>query len=202
MGDAEASLRRTPVQRRSRQRVEALMAAAEGEFARVGFDGAGTTGIAARAGCSVGSLYQFFPHKGALLEAVVRRHGAELDRVAASALDAAGPGPAAVHRALSEGVLDYASRAPAVRALLCPTFASPVHAEAAAGLQQAMARRLAAAFGGAGVDPDRCAAAAAVYVESLAGLLARAVDAEGGRDPVYGRELAAVLGAYADALAR
>jgi AcrR family transcriptional regulator len=37
-----------------------------------------TTRVAARAGVSVGTLYQYFPNKSALLQAVLRRHLSEV----------------------------------------------------------------------------------------------------------------------------
>ena len=69
--------RKTPVQSRSRERVERLLDAAAHAFAEVGYEAATTDAIAAHAGASIGSLYQFFPNKQALLDAVARRH---LDR--------------------------------------------------------------------------------------------------------------------------
>ncbi|MDA0565600.1 TetR/AcrR family transcriptional regulator [Streptomonospora sp. S1-112] len=90
----DGSLRRTPAQRRSRARVERLVEAAEAEFAEVGYDSASTRSIAARAETSIGSLYQFFPHKRALLDAVAARHLAALDQVTAAASGAAAGHPA------------------------------------------------------------------------------------------------------------
>jgi AcrR family transcriptional regulator len=46
-----------------------------------GYEGASTNRIAAVAGVSVGSLYQYFPSKEALVEAVVERHAQKLSRV-------------------------------------------------------------------------------------------------------------------------
>ena len=69
--------RKVPVQSRSRERVERLLDAAAQAFAGVGYDAATTEGIASQAGTSIGSLYQFFPNKQALFDAVAKRH---LDR--------------------------------------------------------------------------------------------------------------------------
>ncbi|WP_261664727.1 TetR/AcrR family transcriptional regulator [Deinococcus sp. Marseille-Q6407] len=62
--------RREPKQARSRQMVARILAAAAKEFAAVGTEQATTNSIAARAGVSPGSLYQFFPGKAALLAAL------------------------------------------------------------------------------------------------------------------------------------
>lgn len=66
--------RKTPVQSRSRERVERILDAAARAFADVGFEATTTDAIAAHAEVSIGSLYQFFPNKQALFDAVARRH--------------------------------------------------------------------------------------------------------------------------------
>ena len=43
-------------------------------IARSGYDRASTNRVAEEAGCSIGSLYQYFPSKEALVAAVVERH--------------------------------------------------------------------------------------------------------------------------------
>jgi AcrR family transcriptional regulator len=53
---------------------------------RDGFDHASTNRIAAEAGVSVGSLYQYFPGKEALVAAVIARHNQDLMRVVHAAL--------------------------------------------------------------------------------------------------------------------
>jgi len=69
-----AFTRRVPLQDRSRLRVERILDAASHVFAAVGYEAATTEAIAARAGTSIGSLYQFFPNKGALFEAIGTRY--------------------------------------------------------------------------------------------------------------------------------
>lgn len=65
---------RTPRQERSRHTVECLLAAAAQVFAAEGYANTTTNHIAARAGVSIGSLYQYFPSKDALLLALAERH--------------------------------------------------------------------------------------------------------------------------------
>ncbi|QGM97969.1 TetR/AcrR family transcriptional regulator [Methylocystis parvus] len=71
--------RKSPVQARSSATVETLRVAAIQVLTREGLSRCTTTRIAERAGMSVGSLYQYFPNRDALLAAVLEKH---LDGVA------------------------------------------------------------------------------------------------------------------------
>lgn len=66
--------RKSPVQARSTASVEAILEATLQVLLHVGKDRLTTTRVAARAGVSVGTLYQYFPNKSALLQAVLKRH--------------------------------------------------------------------------------------------------------------------------------
>jgi AcrR family transcriptional regulator len=65
--------RRVPSQERSKQRVERILDAAALEIATRGYDAATMEAIAARADTSIGSVYQFFPNKPALYQALAAR---------------------------------------------------------------------------------------------------------------------------------
>jgi AcrR family transcriptional regulator len=69
-----ASPRKRPTQERSRETVRAILEAAARIFEQVGVDAATTDRIAERAGISVGSLYQYFPNKDAILVALAHCH--------------------------------------------------------------------------------------------------------------------------------
>ncbi|HLU72059.1 MAG TPA: TetR/AcrR family transcriptional regulator [Nonomuraea sp.] len=66
--------RKRPRQQRSRETVEAILEAAAQLFQRHGYAATTTNKIADRAGVSVGSLYQYFPNKDALLLALADLH--------------------------------------------------------------------------------------------------------------------------------
>lgn len=68
------SPRKSPIQARSTASVDAIRQATIQVLLAVGKDRLTTTRVAARAGVSVGTLYQYFPNKGALLQAVLRAH--------------------------------------------------------------------------------------------------------------------------------
>lgn len=66
--------RRAPSQKRSRERVDALLDAFGELLVERGFDDLNTHMIAERAGVPVGTLYQFFPNKYAIASALSRRY--------------------------------------------------------------------------------------------------------------------------------
>lgn len=68
------SPRKSPRQERSRITVERILDAAARIFQEQGYLGTTTNEIADEAEVSVGSLYQYFPNKDALLVALTRRH--------------------------------------------------------------------------------------------------------------------------------
>ena len=61
--------------------VGTLLEAATRVFVKEGYAKATTNRIAAAAGVSVGSLYQYFPSKDALVVELLRRHRAAMARV-------------------------------------------------------------------------------------------------------------------------
>ena len=70
--------RKSASQERSRATVQALLDATARVLTKDGYDRASTNRIAATAGVSVGSLYQYFPNKEALVAALVARHNREM----------------------------------------------------------------------------------------------------------------------------
>jgi len=67
-------LRKTPSQTRAMRTVDTLFEAAARVLASEGEAGFTTNKIAQRAGFSIGTLYQYFPSKEAIVVAMVRRH--------------------------------------------------------------------------------------------------------------------------------
>jgi AcrR family transcriptional regulator len=65
---------RGPKQERGKRRVAQILDAAAEVFAEIGYEATTTIRIAERANISVGSLYQFFPNKDAIVRALVDRY--------------------------------------------------------------------------------------------------------------------------------
>lgn len=82
--------RKRPRQARSRATVDSVLEATARVLVKRGFDGLTTNLVADEAGVSIGSLYQYFPNKAALVGALIEKHVdamqslalAELTRVA------------------------------------------------------------------------------------------------------------------------
>jgi AcrR family transcriptional regulator len=73
--------RKRPLQTRSRRTVDAVVKAAAQVFATRGYAGGTTNHIAERAGVSIGTLYEYFPNKDALLVALMEKHIRDGERV-------------------------------------------------------------------------------------------------------------------------
>jgi AcrR family transcriptional regulator len=67
-------LRRVPLQGRSVARVNRMLDACAQLVDEVGYDGLTTTLLAERAGVAIGSVYQFFPDKRAIVQALTLRN--------------------------------------------------------------------------------------------------------------------------------
>jgi AcrR family transcriptional regulator len=72
-------MRRIPQQERAEKRMQDMLAAAGAVIAERGLAAATMTEIAARAGVSIGAVYQYFPNKDALAIALRTEYGSLMD---------------------------------------------------------------------------------------------------------------------------
>jgi AcrR family transcriptional regulator len=172
--DSRPGARRKPSQRRSRVTVTAILDAAARVFEERGFDAGTTNRVAEKAGVSIGSLYEYFPNKDALLVAVVER---ELERERSKLL--AILEPAASARGLEaqlfafvETLVELHARRPALHRILFEQADHPPAAHACVlRFEEALAHALAESLRGA--RPGRSDADTAAHLivqtsESLA----------------------------------
>jgi len=142
------SMRRTPRQDRARETIDAIFEASAQILQSEGGHAFNTNRVAERAGISIGTLYQYFPNKRAILVALARR---ESERVRKAVLQAVGdidaddePERVAV-RALLDG---FGGRHRARRILLQVLFAEGGAAELARPVED-----VALVLGAAGRSP-------------------------------------------------
>ncbi|MBD1871295.1 TetR family transcriptional regulator [Cyanobacteria bacterium FACHB-471] len=72
---SSTGMRRKPRQARSQERVNRILDVAEALFIAEGYTATTTNAIATHAKVPIGSLYQFFPDKAAILKALAVRYG-------------------------------------------------------------------------------------------------------------------------------
>lgn len=70
--------RKQPTQERARATVAAIIKATQRVLVRDGYEATSTNRVAQAAGVSIGSLYQYFPNKEALMVAVMEQHFEEM----------------------------------------------------------------------------------------------------------------------------
>lgn len=118
--------RREPSQERARETVRAILEAAAQVFERYGYAAGTTNRIAERAGISIGSLYQYFPSKDAILVALTEQHlerGRELVAPLLTRFVAEPPPVADGLRELTRALIDLHADEPSLHRVLfeeCP----------------------------------------------------------------------------------
>lgn len=106
---ARTAPRKIPRQARSRATVDRILDAAARLFDRDGYVATTTNHVAEEAGVSIGSLYQYFPSKDALLTALAERHldaATPVVRAMASQVEPGSIGPADLARLLIETAVE------------------------------------------------------------------------------------------------
>jgi AcrR family transcriptional regulator len=107
-------------QERGARRVDAIVAAAAALFAERGFDGTSMNAIAKASGMTIGSLYQYFPNRDAVVDAVAESYLAAW-RAEKDAALAVLPARASLHEFVRHGVsslFDFHTKYAGVKAFL------------------------------------------------------------------------------------
>lgn len=196
-----------PVRRQARgqRRIAEILDAALALFAEVGYEAASTNRIAARAGISPGSLYQFFANKEAIAEALAARLSERMAQAHAAAFDGADVADLPLDD-LFDRILDpiiaFNLANPGAKALLTGPDAPAHLAAATRPLQEALLGRVAAVIGArvpalSRAERDRAALVAVQVVRAMTGAITAADEPE--RSALVA-ELKRVLAAYLTAL--
>lgn len=143
---------RTPAtprrQARGQRRIDQLLDAADAVFARLGYERATTNAICEQAGVSPGTLYQFFPNKQAMAEALAARYLERLPETHRAAFDIASA-QAPLAELISHVVDPFISlhrQGPGLEALLTGSVISDELTASLDGLKQHVEQSLAALF--------------------------------------------------------
>lgn len=100
-------VKKIPQQERSRRMVERIVEAGHAVLVTDGYDALSTNRVAAEAGISPGSLYQYFPNKDEVIAAVVERYSDQLaEQITASLADRIDDAGPAMVRPTIEALLD------------------------------------------------------------------------------------------------
>jgi AcrR family transcriptional regulator len=131
-------------QKRGALRVEAILQAAGALFAELGYDNVSTNLIAARAGVSPGSLYQFFPNKEAIAQAFAADAVNQLSKVYDTIVvsEAMSLPLQAFLDTFIDGIIAFNRNHPGYLALELSSTLSPALAQVLADLQQGIQQRL------------------------------------------------------------
>ncbi|WTX00062.1 TetR/AcrR family transcriptional regulator [Streptomycetaceae bacterium NBC_01309] len=196
---AESGVRR---QARGERRMAEILDAAAGVLADVGYDAATTNAIAARAGVSPGSLYQFFRNKDAVVEALAQRFAAQMAAAHSHAFD-----PAAAARGglgeMLDRVLDpliaFNVANPGFKALFARIDVPPAAQEAVRPLQAGVVGRVEAILAARAPDapaPERGLSARTCMQIVMAMMPLITAAPAGAEREVLVSELKTVLGRY------
>ena len=132
-------------QARGQKRIDELLRAAGEVFAEAGYENATTNAIAAKAGVSPGTLYQFFPNKQAMAEALANKYAKENKAVHESAFEF-DPRNLSLHEIIGRTVgpfLAFKQDAPGFEALFTGSVVSRDLADRIQSLHQDLKQRIA-----------------------------------------------------------
>jgi AcrR family transcriptional regulator len=135
-------------QARGQRRIEQLLDAADTIFAQIGYERATTNAICAQAGVSPGTLYQFFPNKQAIAEALAARYLERLPethRVAFDLASAQGPLADLISHVVDPFIALH-RKGPGLEALWTGSVISAELTTSVDGLKQLVEKSLAALF--------------------------------------------------------
>jgi AcrR family transcriptional regulator len=202
--DNTIGLRHIPKQVRGRRTVEHILKSAEALFAEIGFENTTTNAIAVRAGISIGSLYQFFSSKEAILSAIADSY-LEKTRLAIGQMLQSGSGRRLgdLLTELLDSLLKLQEQRPFFLQCLSMSHPSPVLARVVNELNEGMMDHVEKLLDqGLASDPKLTRIRARICVETMGALLPIALYAKGRDREVATAEIKSLLSRYIEPMLR
>lgn len=189
--------RRAPRQKRARVTIDSILDATAQILGRRGWTGLTTNAVADVAGVSIGSLYQYFPNKLGLVEAVKRRHFDEVLTALRTATDDTVPHAIRIE-AFVDGIIAAHSRYPAAHQVLleeAPHSVEEQHVDDEFGAwYEKGCRALVQSAGDArAADADRLSIATRMLASAVAGAVHDAARQGTLHSPILRQELIALV---------
>jgi AcrR family transcriptional regulator len=188
-------------QARGRQRIEQILHAAAAVFAEQGYDAATTNAIAAQAGISPGSLYQFFKNKKDIAHALAEHYAVQLSALRAEVFtveDVEGSSLDDLVDAVLEPLVAFNLAHPGFKAIFARTDMPTSLREAVAPVHAAIHHRVTELIGA--ILPDRSnegvARVATVAIQLVRGMMPLIANASEPERDALTAELRAVLASY------
>ncbi len=196
----EDSVRRLPQGERGRRRVALILEAAEQELAESGYEQFTTNAVAARAGISIGSIYQFFPNKEALVQALAARYHETIRKLYDDLFSGLPKGQPLARTVdyLIDPLVGYNARNRAFQALFCPILVPLRMSGAVAQVRSEVISRVHGIFADRRPDlpPESRSICVLISVHAVEALLPLATDGEGEVKQDVVREIKRLLLAY------
>ncbi|MBO0607823.1 TetR/AcrR family transcriptional regulator [Myceligenerans salitolerans] len=188
-------------QARGRRRIEEILRAAAVVFADRGYDAATTNAIAAEAGISPGSLYQFFRNKDEVAKGLSEYYAERLDELSGTTFAVrvgADPDVGSLVGGLLEQIVAFNRAHPGFKALFSRTDMPAGLRAAVAPVQDALHARVHALISQLlpGVAPDESARVATVAIQLVRGMMPLITEADGDEAEALAAELHRALVGY------
>ena len=199
---AEVQARRR--QERGRARIDQILAAAAETFGELGYEATTTNAIAARAGMSPGSLYQFFANKEDIARAMAERYADELAQLDDVNVTSAGDDLGPAVRAALGPIVAFNLQHPGFKALFARTDMPAAMRDAVAPVHERIEARVAALVAALipGLDDGGVSTTVTVVLHMVRGLMPAITAAASDQSrATLARELERSLTAYLEAVA-
>ncbi|WP_198652913.1 TetR/AcrR family transcriptional regulator [Actinocorallia populi] len=188
-------------QARGEQRMAEILTAAAEVFARSGYEAATTNAIAAEAGISPGSLYQFFANKEAIARALADRFVTRMRAAHEAAFTGSDPADLSLPELLDrviDPIIEFNLANPGFKALFARPDMPAGLAEAARPIQEALFARVTAivAVRAPALSPAERALTARVLIQVFQAMVPLIIAAPPEERPLLTTELKHLLGRY------